>query len=74
MTAPLTAKQALAGLTLGARPKGRTMLTADWVLAHDGLGHNLLRGGQVVIDGAEVIFTGHDFPGEIARRIDFGAH
>lgn len=65
--------QALHDLTLGARPQGRTLLTADWVLAHDDQGPTLLRKGQVVIEGAEVLFTGHDFQGEVARTIDFGA-
>ncbi|NHF74437.1 amidohydrolase family protein [Paracoccus xiamenensis] len=73
MTGAPTAKQALAELTLGKRPAGRTLLTADWVLAHDGDGHVLLRRGEVVLDGATVIFTGHGFGGEVARRIDFGA-
>ncbi|MDT1060772.1 amidohydrolase family protein [Paracoccus sp. CPCC 101403] len=72
MTTSLSAKQALDDLTLGARPDGRTLLTADWVLAHEGQGHVLLRKGQVVIEGGAVVFTGHDFPGEVARRIDFG--
>lgn len=73
MTEMQPAKHALADLTLGTRPAGRTLLTADWVLASDSSGHILLRRGQVVIDGAEVIFTGHGFPGEVAHRIDFGA-
>lgn len=68
-----SARQALADLTLGARPEGRTLLSADWVLAHEGDGHLLLKRGEVVIEGGAVIFTGHDFPGEVARRIDFGA-
>lgn len=71
-TTALTAKQALADLPLGRRPAGRTLLTAQWVLAHEGAGHILLRRGEVVIDGGVVIFTGHGFAGEVARRIDFG--
>lgn len=72
MTGLHTAQQALADLTLGARPTGRTLLTADWVLAHDGTSPVLLRRGEVVFDGGEVVFTGHGFAGEVARRIDFG--
>lgn len=64
-------------LELGRRPRGRTLLTADWVLAHDGDGQGdepvLLKRGQVVIEGDQILFVGHDFPGEVARRIDFGA-
>ncbi|WP_395542405.1 amidohydrolase family protein [Neotabrizicola sp. sgz301269] len=68
-----SAQQALAALPLGKRPEGRTLLTADWVLAHEGDGHALLRRGEVVMEGGEVVFTGHAFPGEVARRLDFGA-
>ncbi|MDO5632366.1 MAG: chlorohydrolase family protein [Paracoccus sp. (in: a-proteobacteria)] len=57
-------------LTLGARPAGRTLLTARWVLAD---GPRLIRDGEVVIEGSSVIYTGHRFTGEVARRIDFGA-
>ena len=63
----------LGDLTLGQRPRGRTWLTALWVLAHDGAGPVLLRGGEVVIEGDAVIFAGHGFAGEVARRIDLGA-
>lgn len=69
----MTSRHPLAGLTLGARPGGRTCLTADWVLVHDDAGPVLLRHGQVVIDGDRVIFAGHDFAGETARRINLGA-
>ena len=62
----------LADLPLGARPSGRTLLTADWVLIHEKAGPVLLRRGQVVIEGGTVLFTGHGFEGEVARSIDFG--
>lgn len=63
----------LADMRLGARPTGRTLLTADWVLAHDGTQPVMLKRGQVVIQGDRVIFAGHDFPGDVARRADLGA-
>ena len=63
----------LKDLKLGARPEGRTLLTAEWVLAHDDNGPCLLRKGEVVIEGASILFTGHNFQGEVARRIDLGA-
>ncbi|MFG6083623.1 amidohydrolase family protein [Paracoccus litorisediminis] len=72
MTKAIPAKQALAGLSLGARPSGRTLLTAKWVLAHENGSHALLRNGEIVIENGTIIFAGHDFPGEVARRIDFG--
>lgn len=63
----------LADLHLGARPQGRTVLTADWTLAHEGSQPVLLKRGQVVIEHDRIIFAGHDFPGEVARRVDLGA-
>ena len=63
---------ALDSLKLGVRPEGRTLLTATWVLAHEENGPVLLKNGEVVIEGDRVIFTGHGFADEVARRIDFG--
>ena len=62
----------LAALPLGTRPEGRTLLSAQWVLAHDGTGHRLIPDGEVVIEGARVLWTGRRFTGEVARRVDFG--
>jgi cytosine/adenosine deaminase-related metal-dependent hydrolase len=59
----------LDALTLGARPEGPTAFRADWVLAD---GPRLLRGAEVVIDGARVVHVGRRFPGPVARRIDLG--
>lgn len=60
-------------LTLGQRPAGRTLMTADWLLAYHGEGHCLVPHGELVIEGGEVVFAGRHFDGEVARRIDFGA-
>ncbi|MBE1203455.1 amidohydrolase family protein [Aminobacter carboxidus] len=60
-------------LTLGQRPAGRTLMTADWLLAYHGEGHCLVPRGELVIEGGEVVFAGRRFDGEVARRIDFGA-
>lgn len=59
-------------LSLGGRPDGRTLLTADWVLGHSGGGHCLIRHGEVVFENGAILFTGHRFHGEVARRVDFG--
>lgn len=59
----------LADLPLGQHLPGRTLLTADWVLAD---GPRLIRNGHVVIEGARVLHVGGSFDGEVARRIDFG--
>lgn len=63
----------LDSLTLGARPGGRTLLKADWLLAHDQGGHVLHRNGELVIEGNRVLYAGPRFEGEVARRIDLGA-
>lgn len=66
-------RQVLDTLELGKRPEGRTLITAAWVLGHRNGGHRLIRNGEVVIDGGEVVFVGTKFPGEVARRVDFGS-
>lgn len=42
------------------------------MVGHKDGGHRLLRNGEVVFEHGEILFVGHDFPGEVARRIDFG--
>jgi len=59
-------------LTLGARPEGRTALSARWIVAHQEGGHRLLENGEVVIDRDRVVYVGPHFEGEVARRIDLG--
>lgn len=53
--------------------EGRTLMTAAWVVGHVDGGHRLLRGGEVVFEDGAIVFVGHGFPGEVARRIDYGA-
>ncbi len=60
-------------IELGTRPEGRTALKADWIVAHEGGQHRLLRDGEVVIEDGGVLYVGPQFDGEVARRIDFGA-
>lgn len=62
----------LADLVLGKRPEGRTALSARWIVAHADGRHRLLRDGEIVIEGNQVLYVGHHFPGEVARRIDLG--
>ncbi len=62
----------LNALQLGERPQGRTLLTASWVVGHRDGSHRLLKNGEVVFENGEIVFVGHGFPGEVARRIDFG--
>ncbi|MBB6488931.1 amidohydrolase family protein [Rhizobium lusitanum] len=63
---------AMESLSLGQRPEGRTLITASWVVGHKEGSHTLLRNGQVVFENGAILFVGHNFPGEVARRIDFG--
>ncbi|GLS29093.1 amidohydrolase family protein [Neomesorhizobium albiziae] len=60
-------------LALGKRPAGRTLMTAEWLLAHRDGGHCLVPRGELVIENGDVIFAGTRFDGEVARRIDFGS-
>ncbi|MQB12116.1 N-ethylammeline chlorohydrolase [Agrobacterium sp. ICMP 6402] len=63
---------ALQSLALGEGPSGRTLLTASWVVGHMDGSHRLLKNGEVVFENGEILFVGHGFPGEVARRVDFG--
>lgn len=51
---------------------GRTLLTADWVVGHVDGRHVLYQNGQVVFEKGAIIFAGHGFTGEVARRRDYG--
>jgi cytosine/adenosine deaminase-related metal-dependent hydrolase len=59
-------------LRAGARPAGRTLITARWVVGHSDGRHCLLPNGEVVFESGEIVFVGHRFPGDVARRIDYG--
>lgn len=54
------------------RPAGPTLLTARWVVGHEGGKHRLLRDGQVVFERDRIVFVGFDYPGEVRKRIDYG--
>lgn len=51
----------------------RTLMTADWVVGHENGRHVLLPRGEVVFENGEILFVGHAFAGDVARRIDCGA-
>ena len=48
----------------------RTAIRAGFVLAFDGRGHRLLRGGVVVIEGDRVLHVGHGFDGTADETVD----
>lgn len=54
------------------RETGRVLMTADWVVGHENGRHNLLPRGEVVFEDGAIVFVGHGFAGEVARRIDCG--
>ena len=42
------------------------------MLGHAAGGHRLFEHGEVVTENGAVLFVGHAFPGEVARRLDMG--
>ncbi|HEV7260458.1 MAG TPA: amidohydrolase family protein [Bosea sp. (in: a-proteobacteria)] len=54
------------------RSEGRILLTARWLVGHARGRHRLYENGEIVFEDGVVIFVGHGFPGEVARRIDYG--
>lgn len=48
------------------------LMTARWVVGHEGNRHVLYENGEVVFAGGRIVFVGHDFPGAVARRTDCG--
>jgi cytosine/adenosine deaminase-related metal-dependent hydrolase len=59
-------------LQAAKRPEGRILLTARWLVGHAQGRHRLYEHGEIVFEDGAVVFTGHGFPGEVARRIDYG--
>ena len=47
----------------------RTLVSGDWVVAHDGESHVLLRDGQVLVEDERVTWIGRGFAGDVDRRI-----
>lgn len=54
------------------QPKGRTLVTARWVVGHADGRHRLIQDGEVVFENGTIVFVGRGFPGEVARRMDYG--
>lgn len=52
--------------------RGRTLLTARWVVGHRDGRHCVYRNGEVVIQADRVVFVGHGFDGTVEKRIDYG--
>lgn len=58
--------------TAAPRPDGRILLTARWLVAHVDGRHRLIEHGEVVFEDGRIVFVGREFPGEVARREDYG--
>ncbi len=72
MQTPLLPLSAAAQLPLGERPKGKTLLTAEWLLGWRNGAHCLLHKGEIVFEHNQILYIGPAFAGDVARRIDFG--
>lgn len=59
-------------LQAARRPQGRILMTARWVVGHKDGRHRLYENGEVVFEDGAIVFVGHGFPGEVARRVDYG--
>ena len=51
---------------------GPLLLTARYVVGHDGRTHVLYENGEVVLSGNLIAFVGHGYAGPVGRRIDYG--
>lgn len=58
--------------TARKRPEGRILLSARWVVGHADKRHRLIENGDVVFENGRIIYVGRNFPGDVARRIDYG--
>ncbi len=54
------------------RPEGPVLMTARWVVGHRDGRHVVYDDGAVVFEGDRIVFTGHDYPGAVAHRVDCG--
>ena len=57
---------------MAAETPHTVLLTARWVVGHSDGRHMLYENGEVVFDGDQITYVGHEYPGEAARRIDYG--
>lgn len=50
----------------------RTRLTADWVVGHKAGRHCLIEQGEVIYEDTQIIFVGHNFPGDVDATHECG--
>ncbi|MFT4727360.1 MAG: cytosine/adenosine deaminase-related metal-dependent hydrolase [Granulosicoccus sp.] len=51
---------------------GPVLMSARWVVGHEDGHYVLYENGEVVFEHGEITFIGHDFQGEVSRRVDCG--
>jgi len=51
---------------------GPVQLKARWVIGNDTGCHVIYENGEVVFEGNQIMFVGHDYPGESAQQVDYG--
>lgn len=51
---------------------GPSLVTARWIVGHRNGGHTLVENGELVWQDDRILFVGHTYPGEVARRFDLG--
>jgi cytosine/adenosine deaminase-related metal-dependent hydrolase len=56
----------------GGRIDGPVLLTARWVVGYEGGRHRLFEHGQIVFECDKIVFVGFDYPGAVAKRLDYG--
>jgi len=57
---------------MNGKAAGRVAMSARFVVGHRDGRHRIYENGEVVFEDGRIVFVGHDFPGETARRIDYG--
>jgi cytosine/adenosine deaminase-related metal-dependent hydrolase len=58
--------------TAQPRPHGPILVSARWVVGHRNSQHCLIENGEVVFDDGVIVFVGRGYPGQVARRVDYG--
>jgi cytosine/adenosine deaminase-related metal-dependent hydrolase len=58
--------------TAQPRPQGPILVSARWVVGHRNSQHCLIENGEVVFDDGVIVFVGRGYPGQVARRVDYG--
>jgi 5-methylthioadenosine/S-adenosylhomocysteine deaminase len=50
----------------------KTLIRARWIIAHDGRRHRILKEGELVWEGSEILYVGKHYPGPVDEVLDAG--